>query len=167
MGYSVVGLHNPKTPQNVGSALRAAFCYDADLVCIQGRRYHRVGTDTPKAYRHIPVIHGELHSLIPYDCVPVAVELIDGARPINNYCHPPRAFYIFGAEDATLGKGVLDWCRDVIYIPTKTCMNLAATVNVVLYDRMVKGDQYVKFDKDEYHRKRNINAFNDLFRVNP
>jgi tRNA(Leu) C34 or U34 (ribose-2'-O)-methylase TrmL len=27
----------------------------------------------------------------------------------------------------------------VVYIPTTGCMNLAATVNVVLYDRMAKG----------------------------
>jgi tRNA(Leu) C34 or U34 (ribose-2'-O)-methylase TrmL len=28
----------------------------------------------------------------------------------------------------------------VVYIPTTGCMNLAATVNVVLYDRMAKGN---------------------------
>jgi tRNA(Leu) C34 or U34 (ribose-2'-O)-methylase TrmL len=27
----------------------------------------------------------------------------------------------------------------VVYIPTTGCMNLAATVNVVLYDRLSKG----------------------------
>ncbi len=55
--------------------------------------------------------------------------------------HPVRAFYIFGGEDATLGGRVLSWCRDVIYIPTAYCMNLAATVNVVLYDRMTKNEK--------------------------
>jgi tRNA(Leu) C34 or U34 (ribose-2'-O)-methylase TrmL len=76
--------------------------------------------------------------MIPFDCVPVAIDLIDGAQPLQEYKHPERAFYIFGAEDATLGDRVLSWCRDVVYIPTKGCMNLAATVNVVLYDRMAK-----------------------------
>jgi tRNA(Leu) C34 or U34 (ribose-2'-O)-methylase TrmL len=34
----------------------------------------------------------------------------------------------------------------VIYIPTRYCMNLAATVNVVLYDRMAKrGEQSQQF----------------------
>ena len=33
---------------------------------------------------------------------------------------------------------VLAWCRDVVYVPTRYCMNLAATVNVVLYDRASK-----------------------------
>ncbi len=45
---------------------------------------------------------------------------------------------MFGPEDGTLGDDVLSWCRDVIYVPTRYCMNLAATVNVVLYDRMQK-----------------------------
>src|SRR5690606_30290164 len=72
------------------------------------------------------------------DCVPVAVDLLEGATPLCEYTHPERAFYIFGPEDGTLGKAVTSWCRDVVYIPTNYCMNLAATVNVVLYDRLAK-----------------------------
>ena len=67
------------------------------------------------------------------------MELVDGARPLPEYTHPDRAIYIFGPEDGSLGKDVLAWCEDVIYIPTSGCMNLAATVNVVLYDRLAKG----------------------------
>ena len=63
---------------------------------------------------------------------------VEGATSLVDYIHPERAFYIFGAEDATLGERVLSRCRDVIYVPTSGCMNLAATVNVVLYDRMAK-----------------------------
>jgi len=80
----------------------------------------------------------DLHSIVPFDCVPVAVDLIEGARPLQDYQHPERAFYIFGPEDGTLGKLITGWCRDVIYVPTSYCMNLAATVNVVLYDRLAK-----------------------------
>lgn len=157
-GYACIGLHNPKHMENVGGAMRAAYCYGASLVCIQGRRFHRVGTDTPHSYQHIPVVHGDLHSLIPYNCVPVAVELVEGARSLVNYVHPEQAFYIFGAEDATLGKQVLEWCRDIIYIPTSTCMNLAATVNVVLYDRMSKrGKRNENFaiSNRRYHSRSN------------
>jgi tRNA(Leu) C34 or U34 (ribose-2'-O)-methylase TrmL len=57
---------------------------------------------------------------------------------IINYVHPESAFYIFGAEDGTLGARVLERCRDRVMVPTNGCMNLAATVNVVLYDRMRK-----------------------------
>ena len=68
----------------------------------------------------------------------VAIELVEGAKELPSYAHPLRAFYIFGPEDGTLGKSVLSWCRDVVMVPTAHCMNLAATVNVVLYDRMAK-----------------------------
>ena len=129
----------PKTPANVGSVLRAAHCYGVAMIVKTGQRYRNAPTDPQKAYRHIPLMEVEdLQAAIPYDCVPVAVDLLSDARPINNYCHPERAFYIFGPEDGTLGKPITSWCRDVIYIPTAHCMNLAACVNVVLYDRMVK-----------------------------
>lgn len=138
-GYAAIGLDNPKTSVNVGSALRAAGVYGAAFVAASGRRYGSGPTDTMKHYRHLPLLRpNDLFDLLPYDCVPVAVDLIDGAIPLNEYQHPERAYYIFGAEDATLGERVLSKCRDVIFIPTNGCMNLAATVNVVLYDRMAK-----------------------------
>lgn len=138
-GYAAIGLHFPKTPANVGSVLRAAGIYGAAMVATSGHRYSRAPTDTMKHYRHLPLIQcDDLRSVIPFDCVPVAVDLVDTARSLIGYTHPERAFYVFGPEDGTLGKPTLEWCRDVIYVPTNGCMNLAACVNVVLYDRMAK-----------------------------
>ncbi len=138
-GYAAVGLYHPKTPENVGSAIRACCCYDAAMLAVTGKRFQRACTDTFKGWRHMPILEVDnLKSVIPYDCVPVAVDLIPGARNLMDYTHPERAFYIFGPEDGTLGNPVTDWCRDAIYIPTNRCMNLAATVNVVLYDRAAK-----------------------------
>lgn len=138
-GYAAIGLHHPKTPANVGSVLRAAQVYGASMVALTGRRFQKSNVDTMKAWRHMPLIETEdLRLVVPYDCVPVAVDLVLGARSLCDYTHPERAFYIFGPEDGTLGKEVTEWCRDVIYVPTSGCMNLAACVNVVLYDRMQK-----------------------------
>jgi len=138
-GYSAIGLFNPKNSINVGAVLRAAGIYGASTVIYTGNRYKRSATDTMCHYQQIPLIHTDnLHDVIPFDCIPVAVDLIDGAEPLPGYKHPQRAFYVFGPEDGTLGKQVLSWCRDIIFIPTNGCMNLAATVNVVLYDRLAK-----------------------------
>lgn len=141
-GFAAIGLDNPKCPANIGGVLRACGCYGAKLVVIAGPRPGRLSglsTDTQKAWRHIPhILVNDVFDAIPYDAVPVAVDLIDGATPLFRYCHPERAFYIFGAEDATLGKRIIDRCRDKIMIPTNYCMNLASTVNVVLYDRAAK-----------------------------
>jgi len=141
-GYAAIGLFKPKSPLNVGSVLRAAGCYDAKLVISCGLRYKRSATDTQKAYKHIPFMENvdNLMDNIPYDCVPIAIDLLDGAKSLVDFKHPERAFYIFGPEDGTLGKQVTDRCKHTVYVPTRYCMNLAATVNVILYDRMVKND---------------------------
>lgn len=142
-GYAAIGLDNPKTPVNVGHVLRAAGCYDASLVVLGNPRAQkqmvRACTDTQNTYKHVPVLTvDDVLDAIPFDCVPVAVDLVEGAQNLVEYKHPERAFYIFGAEDNTLGKRILDRCRDKIYVPTNRCMNLSACVNVVLYDRIAK-----------------------------
>jgi len=150
-GFSVVGLVNPKSSLNVGSILRAAGCYDASLVVISGSRpdYYmgRIATDTHKAYRHIPVLRvADVFSAVPFDCVPIAVDLVPQARDLRTFSHPERAFYIFGPEDGTLGRQITDCCKYSVMIPTRFCMNLAATVNVVLYDRMLKQNEQISRD---------------------
>lgn len=138
-GFAAVGLDRPKCPANLGGALRAAHCFGAELVVVGGDRYRRSITDTTKAYRHIPLIHSaDVMDSIPFDCVPVAVEFIKDRCQLQQYCHPHSAYYIFGPEDGSVRKEVLARCRDVIYIPSQFCLNLAAAVNVVLYDRTAK-----------------------------
>jgi tRNA(Leu) C34 or U34 (ribose-2'-O)-methylase TrmL len=134
-----IGLHHIKDKMNLGSVMRAAGCYDANIVIMTGKRCSPGSSDTSGARNHIPLLQVEdLKSAIPHNYVPVAVDLIEGAQSLPEYTHPKNAFYIFGAEDNTLGKDITSWCRDIVYVPTKFCMNLAATVNVILYDRMAK-----------------------------
>lgn len=142
-GYFAVGLVRPKDHANVGAVLRAAYCYDAALVAIEGDRTPiRSHVDTPKAWRHIPVIrNNDLSSVVPYDAVPIAVDLVDDAENLIDFEHPSRAFYVFGPEDGTLGQKHLSFCHRRIYIPTKTCLNLASCVSTVLYDRMAKEER--------------------------
>lgn len=142
-GFAAVGLVNPKNSLNVGSVLRAAGCYDASLVVVSGMRPERfmgrIATDTQKSYRHIPTLRVEdVFDAVPFDCIPIAVDLVPNARSLVTFTHPERAFYIFGPEDGTLGKAITDRCKWSVQIPTSYCMNLAATVNVVLYDRLAK-----------------------------
>lgn len=141
-GYSCVGLDNPKGPDNVGSVMRAAGCYGVNSVFYTGKRYERAKefcTDTKQVHLQIPLIGvDDLQQVIPFGCIPVAIEIHPDAKPLTEYRHPERAFYIFGPEDGSLRKNVTSWCKEIIYVPTNGCMNLAATVNVVLYDRMLK-----------------------------
>ena len=138
-GYACVGLDNPLDLKNVGAVLRAAGCFGVSMVAMSGSRFRKQSTDVAHDYRRIPFLCvDDLNSVIPFHCIPVAVELVEGAVPLHDYVHPDCAFYVFGGEDATLGKRVLSWCRDVVMIPTRGCLNLAACVNVVLYDRLQK-----------------------------
>lgn len=138
-GLSVIGLYYPREDCNIGSVLRAAFCFRSDMVVVESEKKYRVcGTDTTKAYLHMPLIHTGLKSAIPFRATPIAVELSDNATPLIDFVHPRSAYYIFGPENGSLGKSITSWCADTIYIPTRQCLNLAQTVNVVLYDRMAK-----------------------------
>lgn len=139
-GFAAIGLHQPKIDANIGGALRACQCYGAGLIAISGHRYRGQITDTTKAYRSIPLVQTEddILSLCPFDCTPVAIEFLPDSKSLVSFVHPERAFYIFGAEDHTLENSVLDKCRHTVFVPTNYCMNLAATVNVVLYDRLAK-----------------------------
>ena len=66
------------------------------------------------------------------------LRLLRVRRNLKDFRHPERAFYVFGPEDGSLTEKTLSICQDVVYVPTKASMNLAATVNVVLYDRLSK-----------------------------
>lgn len=138
-GYAAIGLDRPKDTANLGGVLRAAGCYGAALVMVSGDRMGKYRTDTMKAYRHIPCVEvDDLLRHMPYGAEPVVVEIVDRAKPIFNFVHPQSAFYIFGPEDGGVRPEIVERVSRVIQIPTKGCMNLAATVNVVLFDRLSK-----------------------------
>ena len=162
--YVNLGIINPKNAQNMGSILRAAGCYGVDSVFYTGQRFgyaKKFTTDTQNRSQHIPLIGCDnLKEIRPKGASVVAVELIEGAQPLPFFKHPDNAFYIFGPEDGSVKGDTLSWCDHVVYIPTKGCMNLAATVNVLLYDRMAKsestefGDQIIRQNRDTNNRAR-------------
>ena len=86
----------------------------------------------------------------------VAVELVEGATPLPNFVHPKDALYIFGPEDGSIEQEVVDQCDHVVYVPTVGCMNLAATVNVLLYDRLAKTTQ-MPIDDEMIIKSRDTN----------
>lgn len=142
-----IGLVNPKSPTNVGMVMRAAGCFEVDAVFYSGARFERArkfSTDTKNAQSKIPLTHVDHLTQAPVAGAKlVAIELIEGATPLMDFEHPENACYIFGPEDGSLKKDILDHCDQVVYIPTIGCMNLAATVHVVLYDRMSKSGRDV------------------------
>ena len=145
-----IGLIKPKSPTNVGAVMRAAGCFYASEVFYTGDRYDRAerfNTDTRKNNLDIPLKGVPcLLDSVPDNAKIVCIELVEGAIPLPNFEHPKNAFYIFGPEDGTISQDVIDKADAVVYIPTSGCLNLAATVNVVLYDRVAKSPHTVAGD---------------------
>jgi len=155
-----IGLIRPKSPANVGAVMRAAGCFQASAVFYTGDRYDRAerfNTDTRKKNLNIPLTGVAcLLDSVPGNAKIVCVELVEGAVSLPEFQHPDQAFYIFGPEDGTISQEIVDRADAVVYIPTSGCLNLAATVNVVLYDRIAKSPQTVVGD-ELIRQSRDIN----------
>lgn len=165
-----IGLTNPKSPTNVGAVMRAAGCYQADQVLYTGRRYEQAAkynkdtlkTDTKNIQGKIPLLAvddfiniKDLLENIPTTTKVICVDLVEGATPLPHFVHPEQAIYIFGPEDGTIKQQVIDSADEVVYVPTVGCMNLAASVNVLLYDRLAKSVT---------QQENSVSADNDLIR---
>jgi len=141
-----IGLVNPKSPENVSSVMRSAGNFCVDNVYYTGSRYPRavrLNPDIPQMSRKV----SQGIALAGVDCLLenvtsgtkiICVEFAENAIPLPEYQHPDNAMYIFGPEDNSIPQELIDRADDVIFIPTTGCMNLSATVNVLLYDRLAK-----------------------------
>ena len=140
-----IALVNPKSPSNVGSVMRAAGCFGATAVYYTGQRYARAArfnTDTKNQSLNIPLTGvDELAEQAGDQIKLVCIELAEGATPLPEIVNPEQALYVFGPEDGSISQALVDKADEVVYVPTKGCLNLAATVNVVLYDRLAKSDK--------------------------
>jgi tRNA(Leu) C34 or U34 (ribose-2'-O)-methylase TrmL len=152
-----IGLVNPKSATNVASILRACSCYGASAVFYTGQRFgyaKEFNADTKKMRHIIPTVGvDDLLKMKPEGSQVVVIELVEGATPLPEFKHPDNAFYIFGPEDASVPPNIVELADHVVYIPTKNSMNLAATANVVLYDRLAKSDydrsdEFIKLSRD-------------------
>lgn len=165
-----IGLTNPKSPDNVASVLRAAGNYGVADVYYSGQRYPRalaLNPRTPNLSRrisqHIPLKGvSSLVASAPKNAQIVCIELVENAQSLPRFQHPENAFYIFGPEDGSISQLDIDRAHAVVYVPTQGCMNLAATVNVVLYDRMAKSMQLLQGVDENQIIRQNRDANNNL-----
>ena len=147
---AAVALINPKYPRNVGNALRACSNFGAEAIAWtpervadpdewpKGQRLPR--EERMKLYSDVSVSTQKITHIIDSfpTFTPVAVEILDCCEELPYFVHPDNALYVFGPEDGSLHKGILGCCHRFVTIPSTSCLNLAAAVNVILYDRVLK-----------------------------
>lgn len=171
-----VTLIDPKYPRNVGAALRACAEFEAERLLWTGARvdpdgdYGQIASGSRRASkRRLPreerlwyadtVQFGRVlqaRASVPNGLTPVAVEVLPGAVPLPDFQHPEDACYIFGPEDGSLPYWAKERAHHFVWIPSRRCLNLAAAVNVVLYDRVAKSEQRPRVRPAQESRSRAI-----------
>lgn len=140
---------NPKFPHNIGTALRACSCWGIEQLWWTGKRVTldiEKGERLPREERMRGYKDVEFYNHDrPFDAfdhlpnvTPVAVELKENSEILTTFDHPENAVYVFGPEDGSIPQTVMRHCHRFVAIPTHHCLNLAAAINVVLYDRRIK-----------------------------
>ncbi len=137
-----IGLINPKSAENIASVLRACSGFEASSIFFTGQRSRYAqafNPDTQQMRKKIGLVGVDsIMEMAPKGSRKVVVELVENAIPLPEYIHPENAFYIFGPEDGTVSTSIINESDDVIFIPCRHNLNLAAAANIVLYDRMAK-----------------------------
>lgn len=146
-------LINPKYAHNVGAAFRACAAWGVPLLRWTGTRmdeFERINGRLPREERmrqykdqvDWECMMGEPRPITKilsgYRMTPVCVEVGEGYETLPDFGHPENALYVFGPEDGSVPRPIKQHCHRFVSIPTHVCLNLAAAVNVVLYDRQSK-----------------------------
>ena len=145
-------MFNPKYDHNVGAAVRACSCFDAKLILwtgnrvslpedakTEGKKYRLPREERMKGYNNVKLVKDEYpFNRFGKDVTPVAVEVRENAEQLPYFVHPKNPVYVFGPEDGSLPQIYLKHCQRFLFIPSPFCLNLAASIYVVLYDRIAK-----------------------------
>lgn len=160
-----VAIVNPKFDHNVGGALRACSRLGAVQLWYTGERvpdvskqqqlarrqrggpgkkYRLPREQRMKDYRNVEIFRDDrfFDHYRDVDVTPVAVEIRPGSELLPQFEHPENPLYVFGPEDGSLTNGYIELCHRFVAIPSRGCLNLAAAINVVLYDRLAKLGDY-------------------------
>lgn len=143
MKSPAVVLINPKYTHNVAAAIRACSCFGIKSLLWTGDRvnpenYDRLPREERmKGYQEVEWRRSAkpLNELMG---IPVCIEIHPGSISLSSFQHPTNAIYVFGPEDGGVPSVYRRFCHHFIHIPAFHCLNLAAALNVVLYDRTTK-----------------------------
>lgn len=139
-GYFGIGVEGISKAMNVGSILRSAHAFDASFVFTIGAIYNKTEiskSDTSDTPEQLPLYEfSDLESLsLPNNCELVGVELVDEAINLPSFRHPMQCAYVLGPERGSLSPKLITYCKYVVQIPTKFCVNVGIAAAIIMYDR--------------------------------
>ena len=145
-------MHNPKYDHNVGAAVRACSCFGAraivwtgdrvwhpDEAKEMGKKYRLPREERMKGYNDVMMVKDDYpFNRFDVNITPVAVEVRENSELLPHFIHPENPVYVFGPEDGSIPQIYLNHCHRFLKIPSPHCLNLAASIYVILYDRISK-----------------------------
>jgi tRNA(Leu) C34 or U34 (ribose-2'-O)-methylase TrmL len=158
-----IGLINPKSASNVAAILRACSGFGASSVFYSGNRFRYAkpfNADTQNMRYKIPTVGVDnLLSMQPTASKLVVVELVENAIALPEFIHPENAFYVFGPEDGSVPQDIVQQADSVVFIPCQHNLNLGASANIVLYDRLAKqcydaSNTAIRYARDNNNNRR-------------
>jgi len=137
-------LCDPQFAHNVGGAIRACSCWGFKQLWWTGETFkiqkgqRLLREERMKGYNDVAVYHHDKPLDFFSSATPVAVELRENSEKLHHFEHPEDALYIFGPENGSIPRALLHLCHRFVVIPSHHCLNLAAAINVIGYDRRLK-----------------------------
>ncbi len=145
-GFYGIGIEAVRSTANIGTIWRSAQVLGADFIFIIGKRYSTMKTDTLKSWRHIPLFEydnfEQFYAILPKGAKIIGVELHSESKALTSYTHPQQAVYLMGAEDIGLSSKAIEHCDELVQIPGKLSLNVSVAASIVLYDRVLKSNNF-------------------------
>ncbi len=140
-GYFGIGAEGISKPMNLGNLIRSAHAFGASFVFLVDAHYTVASalSDTSQAETQLPLYRfaSVAELALPGRCRLIGVELLDQAIDLPTFRHPLNAAYVFGPERSSLSEAMVARCDHVVKIPTRFCINLAASGAILMYDRLL------------------------------
>jgi tRNA G18 (ribose-2'-O)-methylase SpoU len=144
-GHVGIGFCNLKNSVNLGTLYRTAYCLGVNYIFIVGKPYKTQKSDTPKAWRTIPLFEyrdfEHFRETLPKETYLIGVEKEAGPlhkTELKSFVHPERCCYLLGNEVIGLSQDQLRACHHIVYIEGKFSLNVSVVGSIVLYDRIFK-----------------------------
>ncbi len=135
-----IAVENLERDFNMGTIVRNANAFNVQKVHIIGRRqWNKRGAMKTDAYLHIQY-HQSVDDFITYTTAQqktvIAVDIVEGARPLHTVALPKNAVLVFGAEGPGLTNELLDKAAQVVMIEqfgSTRSVNVGVASGIAMY----------------------------------